>query len=87
MNNISQRQTHITLTVVNQQIPTTGCRPPTPTPPPPSSTRGKAGRNHLNEEIAPLLPIGIGERYRQTISNLGHAAFLTDMNSPYKRKC
>jgi hypothetical protein len=24
--------------------------------PPPSSTRGKAGRNHLNEEITPLLP-------------------------------
>ncbi len=42
MNNISRRQTHITLTVGNQQIPTTGCRPPTP----PSSTRGKACRNH-----------------------------------------
>ena len=31
-------------------------------PPPPSSTRGKAGRNHLNEEITPLLPTEIGER-------------------------
>ncbi len=29
---------------------------------PPSSTRGKAGRNHLNEEITPLPPTGIGER-------------------------
>ena len=27
----------------------------------------KAGRNHLNEEITPLLPTGIGERYSQTI--------------------
>jgi hypothetical protein len=25
-----------------------------PTPIPPSSTQGKAGRNHLNEEITPL---------------------------------
>ncbi len=35
-----------------------------------------AGRNHLMEKIAPLLPTGIGERYCQTISNLGHAALL-----------
>jgi hypothetical protein len=34
----------------------------------------KTGKNHLNEEITPLLPTGIGERFRQTISNLGHAA-------------
>jgi hypothetical protein len=33
-----------------------------------------AGR--VNEEITPLLPTGIGERYCQTISNLGHAALL-----------
>ncbi len=45
-------------------------------PPPPSSARGKAGRNNLNEEITPFLPIGIGERYSQTISNLGHAALM-----------
>ncbi len=38
---------------------------------PPSS-----GKNHLNEEITPLLPTGIGERFSQTISNLGHAALL-----------
>jgi hypothetical protein len=32
-----------------------------PKPPsPPSSTRGKAGRNPLKEEITPLLPTGIG---------------------------
>jgi hypothetical protein len=36
----------------------------------------KAGRNHLNEEITPLLPTGIGERYSQTISNVGQAALL-----------
>ncbi len=46
-------------------------------PDPPSSTRGKAGRNHLNGEITPLLPTGKAERYSQTVSNLsnlGHAA-------------
>jgi hypothetical protein len=32
------------------------------------------GNHHLNEEITPLLPTGIGERCSQTISNLGHAA-------------
>jgi hypothetical protein len=35
-----------------------------------------AGRNNLNGKITPLLPIGIGERYSPTISNLGHAALL-----------
>ncbi len=49
-----------------------GCRHP-----PPYSTRGKAGRNNLSEEkIIPLLPTGIGERFSQAISNLGHAALL-----------
>ncbi len=33
----------------------------------------KAVRNHLNEEITPLLRTGIGERCSRTISNLGHA--------------
>jgi hypothetical protein len=32
-------------------VPTTGCRPLGPTPP--SFTRGKAGRNNMNEEITP----------------------------------
>jgi hypothetical protein len=36
-------------------------------PHPPSFTRGKPGRNHLNEEIIPLLPTTIGEVYSQTI--------------------
>ncbi len=45
-----------------------------PTPYPPFSTRGKAGRNHLNQEITPLLPTGVGEWFSQTISNLGHLA-------------
>jgi len=53
-----------------------------PTPQPPSSTLGKAGRNHLNEEITPLLPTGIGERFSHTISNLGHAALLRRCELP-----
>ena len=36
----------------------------------------RPGRNHLNEEITSLLLAGIGERYRQTISNFGHAALV-----------
>ncbi len=61
---------------------TTGCRPPL------SSTRGKAGRNKLNEEITPLLPTGIGERCSQTMSNLGHASLLRLCELPlYVRKC
>ncbi len=42
----------------------------------------KAGRNHLNEEITPLLPTGIGERCSQTISNLGHTALLRRCELP-----
>ncbi len=48
-----------------------------PTPTPTSSTRGEAGRNHLNQEITPTPPHwdhGIDEQYSQTISNLGHTA-------------
>jgi hypothetical protein len=40
------------------------------------------GKNHLNEEITPLLPTGIGERFIQTISNLGHAALLRRRELP-----
>jgi len=47
----------------------TGCLPR-------PSTRGKAGRNQWNEEITPLLLTGIGERFSQTISNLGDVALL-----------
>jgi hypothetical protein len=47
-----------------------------PTPSPLPLRVPKAGRNHLNEKIIPLLPTGIGERYSQTILNLGHAALL-----------
>jgi hypothetical protein len=36
----------------------------------------KTGKNHLNEEITPLLPTGKGERFSQTMSKLGHAALL-----------
>ncbi len=49
-------------------------RVPTANPPPTPSSRGKTSRNHLNEEISPLFPTGIGERSSQTISNLGDAA-------------
>jgi hypothetical protein len=56
---------------------TQGADPP---PPPPllaiAIAIAMAGKNHLNEEITPLLPTGIGERYSQTISNLGHAGLL-----------
>ncbi len=58
-------------------LPHTGCRPL-----PPSSTRSEGGRNHLNEEITPLLPTGIGERYSQTISYLGRAALLRRCELP-----
>jgi hypothetical protein len=47
-----------------------------PTPSPRSLRVAKTGKNHLNEEITPLLPTGIGERFSQTISNLGHEALL-----------
>jgi hypothetical protein len=55
---------------------------------PTSSTLAKTGRNHLNEEITPLLPIGIGERRCQTISNLEHAALLRRCElPPLNEKC
>jgi hypothetical protein len=37
---------------------------------------------HVNEEITPLLLAGIGERYSQTISNLGHVALLRRCEFP-----
>jgi hypothetical protein len=37
----------------------------------------KTSKNNVNEEITPLLPTGTGERFSQTISNLGH------VKSPY----
>ncbi len=39
-------------------------------------------KNHLNEEINPLLPTGIGERYSQTMSNLEQAALLRRFELP-----
>ncbi len=49
-------------------------------------TSQDAGRNYLNEEITPLLPSGkdTGERYSQTMSNLGHAALLRRRELPLK---
>jgi hypothetical protein len=42
----------------------------------------KTGKNNLNEEITPLLPTGIGERFSQTILNLRHAALLRPCELP-----
>jgi hypothetical protein len=55
-------------------------RASTPSPFPPRVA--KAGKNHLNVEITTLLPTGIGERFSQTISNLGHAALLRRCGLP-----
>jgi hypothetical protein len=52
-----------------------------PTPPPLFLHVATAGKNHLNEKITSLLPTGMGERYCQSISNLGHAA-LAPMRTP-----
>jgi hypothetical protein len=54
-------------------------------PHPPSSTRGKADKNHLNKKITPL-PRGIGERYSQTTSKLGHAVLLRRCEFPLYTK-
>jgi hypothetical protein len=66
-----------------------GFNMPTPQgadPPPflPSSTRGEGMycRNNLDEEITPLFPTGIGERFSQTILNLGNAALLRRFELP-----
>jgi len=47
-----------------------------PTPPSSITLHVATAGNHLNEEIIPLLPTGIGKQYSQTISNLGHASLL-----------
>jgi hypothetical protein len=60
---------------------TTGCRLP---PPPPPFHNAREGKNHLNEEITPLLPARIGgqEQYSQTIPNLEQAALLRRCELP-----
>jgi hypothetical protein len=55
-------------------------RVPTPTPLPPRE--GRQVQILFNKEITPLLPTGIGERFSQTISNLGHAALLRQSELP-----
>ncbi len=42
----------------------------------------KTGRNHLNEEFTPLLPTGVGERFKANLNNLGHAAPLRRCELP-----
>jgi hypothetical protein len=51
-------------------------------PQPPFLYARKAGRNNLNAEITPLFPTGIGERFSQTMSYLGHAALLRRCELP-----
>jgi hypothetical protein len=51
-------------------------------PRPLSFSVAKAGKYHLNEEITPVLTTGVGERYSQTISNLGRAALLRRCKLP-----
>ncbi len=49
----------------------------------PTSQRvAKTDKNHLKEEITPLIPTGIDEQYCQTMSNLGHAALLRRCELP-----
>ncbi len=42
----------------------------------------KTDKNHLDKEMTPLLPTGIGETFSRTISNLGHAALLPMLTPP-----
>ncbi len=60
-------------------------RVPTPSPLPLYVTM--VDRNHLNEEITPLLPTGIGEWYSQTISKFRSCSALAPLWTPYKQKC
>jgi hypothetical protein len=55
-----------------------------PTLPPPLRLHiATARKNHLNDEINyPPPPTGIGERYSQAISDLGHAALLRQRELP-----
>jgi hypothetical protein len=48
---------------------TTGCRPP-----PPPLREGRQVEIFWTRKLCPSSPPGIGERFSQTISNLGHAA-------------
>ncbi len=57
-----------------QTMPLTHWYLPQGADPPPPLRVAEAGKNQLNEGIIPLFPTGIGERYSQTISNLGHVA-------------
>ncbi len=68
------------------RVETTGCRA---FPPFLYSLRvAKGGRNNLKEEITPsLLPTGIGERYSQTLQNLGHASLFLRCELPIETKC
>ncbi len=62
------------------RLPYQNHRAPTPSPLP--LCIGTAGKNHLNEEITLLLHTGIGKRFTQTISTLGHAALLLRCEPP-----
>ncbi len=82
-NDLSAMPFHGPCRLSNQGTSAPGCTHRVPTPPLPLRV-AKAGRNHLNEEITPLLPTGIGQQYSLAISNLGHATPLrgcADVNS------
>ncbi len=55
----------------------TGCRPLLP-----PLHVAKTDRNNLNEEITPLLPTGIGQRYCQTISINNMQCSCADVTPP-----
>ncbi len=52
------------------------------TPPPRPVKAVKAGTNHFEQAKYPLLPIGIGVQYSQTISKLSQAALLRRCELP-----
>ncbi len=60
-------------------------RVPTPSPLPLRGGGGGVGRNHLTEEICPLLPAGIGERLSQT-KIYDRQRSCAEVNSPEKTK-
>ncbi len=72
----------VTCTVVPKQNPATGCRPPLPL----HLRVAKAGQKSFERGNYPLLPTGVGERYSQLISNLGHAALLRRCELPLQAK-
>ena len=73
-------------TLPPQPSESVACYHRVPTPSPYLYARGSRYK-FFDEEITPLLPhSGIGERFSQTISNLGHAALLRRCELPLETK-